>query len=204
MDIIKSDFIFIPKEQIKTDDIVITSYGEPVIPVANEGCTIDSELYFFLKNLFLKNIPNESEEFKNKKFYISRNKSHLLNGNSGIKRRNVVNNEDLKSILSQNGFECIDLEDFKTVDKIKIFNQADTILSPNSGALTFSLFANSKTKIVEMNTQNPHMVDHLYQCMCSSCSIPYYKFYTDKIDHLDNMNVNIDNLLVFLKKNSII
>lgn len=202
LDLISSNYIFVPKDKINKNDIIINTYGEPV---NDYGCLNDPDLYYFIKNLFLNNnIKINSNKFKNKKYFISRKKSHLLDGNKGVKRRHILNEEELKKALSNFNIEFIDLEDYETLDKIKLFSNADTIISPNSGGLTFSLFAGEKTKIIEINPLNAHMVKHLYQCMCYECNIPYYRFHSDGVDDLDNMTVNIDKFINFLIDNKII
>jgi capsular polysaccharide biosynthesis protein len=198
--LINADYTVIPYNEITPDDIVINNYGEFIL---NSEYHIDKEGYTFLRNLFLKNYLND-KKYLNKKYYISRNKSHMLHGNSGVKRRQVVNDDDVINVLKSYNFEIINLEDYNTIEKIKIFNQSNTIISPNSAALTFSIFSNYTTNIVELNVKNPHQIDRQYMDQCVALSIPYYKCFTEKVDNMDNMFVNVSELTTLLVDNKLL
>jgi capsular polysaccharide biosynthesis protein len=200
LSLINAEYTVIPYSEITPDDIVINNYGEFIL---NSEHHIDKEGYIFLRNLFLKNYVND-KKYLNKKYYISRNKSHMLHGNSGVKRRQVVNDDDVINVLKSYNFEIINLEDYNTIEKIKIFNQSNTIISPNSAALTFSIFSNYTTNIIELNVRNPHQIDRQYMDQCSALSIPYYKCFTEKVDNMDNMFVNVNELATLLVDNKLL
>jgi capsular polysaccharide biosynthesis protein len=196
LDLIGEYFKVINYEDITEDDIIIFNYGEHIL---NNQYHIDTEGYQFLRNIFLKKVNVTNSKHNNKKYYISRNKSHELLGNSGIKRRQINNEYHLMGLLKKYNIEKISLEDYTTEEKIEIFHNSSLIISPNSGALTFTLFSGNKLKIVELNVHNPGQIDFQYKNQCEFFKIPYYKFVTDKIDGDDNMNVNIEQFDIFLK-----
>lgn len=208
LNLISKDFIFIHKNEISIDDVIFNHYGEEIDYFCNDtnrNYTVNPKAYNFLRNLFLKNINVTNNTHKNKKYFISRNKSHLLEGNAGIKRRQIVNEaEVIDKFIKKYNFEIINLEDYNTEEKILIFNQADTIISPNSGALTFTLFAGPNTKIIELNVANPHQTKDQYSSQCIYLGIPYYFYETQKEDSLDNMSINVDEFIHFLKINKIL
>jgi hypothetical protein len=188
---------------ITGDDIVINNYGEPII---DSGLYhISGDGYDYIKSIF--NIPYSDDEKKfNKKFYLSRSKSHLLRGNeffNNVKKRQIINESDLCDELKKHGFEILFLEDLSVEDKIKLFRNAETIVSPNSGGLLFSIFSDN-SKIVEINVSNPTQISNQYHSICDHFKIPYYKYVSDKIDSDDNMELNIDDFINFLKNNNII
>jgi len=202
LDLIKDKFITLNKEDIQAADIVINNYGEEI---SDNPFHISSEGYLFLRNLFLRNI--NKDKFKNKKFYISRSRSHLLEGNkldNNAKRRQIINEKELSLELAKFDINTIFLEDFSFKEKIEIFNTADTIISPNSGGLTFSIFSDKNTKIVEINAREPAQISHQYKSQCSALDIPYYIFYSDKYDSNDNIDIDVNSFLNFLKNNKII
>jgi len=200
LSLISEDYNVIPYNEITPDDVIINNYGEFIL---NSEYHIAKEGYLFLRNLFFKKYIND-KKYLNKKYYISRNRSHMLDGNSGIKRRQVVNDEDVINVLKSYNFEIINLEDYNTIEKIKIFNQSNIIISPNSAALTFSIFSSYNTNIIELNVKNPHQIDRQYMDQCSALSIPYYKCFTEKVDNMDNMFVNINELIHLLKDKKIL
>lgn len=207
LEIIKSDFCFIHRNGVTKDDIVLHHYGEKVNYFCNrlnKQYHVDPKTYDFLRQLFLKNINVIHPKHTNKKYYISRNKSHLLEGNEGLRRRQILNEDIFVNELQKYNFEKIYLEDYTTKEKIQLFNEANTIISPNSGALTFTLFSGLDTKIVELNVANPHQAKDQYSSQCEHLGIPYYFYETHKADGLDNMTINVSNFVDFLSKNNII
>lgn len=200
-DLIKEKFNVV--ENINHDDIVLNNYGEPII---DSGLYhISGDGYDYLKNLF--NIPYSDDEIKfNKKFYLCRSKSHLLQGNeffNNVKKRQLINENILCENLKKYNFDVIFLEDLTVEEKIKLFRNAETIISPNSGGLLFSIFS-EKTNIVEINVTNPSQISNQYLSICNHFKIPYYKYISNKIDSDDNMEINIDDFINFLNDNNII
>lgn len=196
LEILSDLFVYINKDQIKETDIIVNNYGE-FIP--NYQTHIHPDAYRFLRSIFLDRVSIVDEKYKGKKYYLSRSKSHLLEGNAGLKRRHMLNDEEFILYLKNKEIETVFLEDLPTKEKIKLFNQADMIISPNSGGLIFSLFASNTTKIVELNVQNPHQISTQYQNQCDSLNIPYYKFICNRVDDKDNMTIDIINFDNFLK-----
>jgi capsular polysaccharide biosynthesis protein len=112
---------------------------------------IEPHYYPFVRNLFLEKHPElVNSNPPTRYIYISRNKSHLLNCNSGVARRQLLNDAEVQSALSTIGFECVFLEDFSLVEKIKLYQEAKVIVTPSGGANTMAFFANPKTKIIEI------------------------------------------------------
>jgi hypothetical protein len=224
IDLLKDDFIFIDKSEINDEDIVINNYGEPLyfidgdevnnkyVANLNDPNSIlfsSKDSYQFLRDLG-ENIEITDEDiskYKNKNFFLSRNKSHLLDGNNSvgqIKRRQILNEDDLIKSLEEYNINFIFLEDYTLEDKIKIFKLSNLIISPNSGGLLFSLYSNEKTNIVELNVENPHQISKQYHDICKSFNIPYKKFICNKVDQHDNMHINIDEFILELKNSNLI
>ncbi len=196
-DILKDEFKLITKEEINPEDIVINNYGEHIL---NTDYHISPEGYLYLRNLFLPNI-NLTGEFKGKKIYLSRSRSHLLEGNAvdGSRRRQILNEQDLSKELLKEGIETIFLEDYPLYKKIQIFNEADTIISPNSGGLTFTLFSNPNTSIIEINTNHPHQISRQYEDQCRFFNVKYKRYRCHNYDNHDNMTINIEDFINFIK-----
>ena len=197
LDIIKDDYNVINYNDINDDDIVIFNYGEQIL---DNPYHISSDGYEFIKNLFLNRLSFTNSIHEGKKYFVSRNKSHELSGNSSIKRRQILNESELFPILEKYNVEMIFLEYYSTVEKIEIFQKSSLIISPNSGALTFTIFSGKNLKVIELNVAYPNQISHQYKNQCNFFNTPYYKFITEKIDHNDNMIVNINEFDSFLEK----
>ncbi len=204
---IKDEYIILKESEITDDDIVVYNYGEPI---THTPFVISPDAYYFLKKLLSSKIDFDNK-YKNKKYFLSRSKSHRTKGNTPdgvvVKRRQILNETDLISKLNEFGIETIFLEDYDVIQKIKIFRNASLIISPNSASLTFSMFSTGKTKIVELNIADPSQICTQYEELCKIFNIPYYKFYTEKVEDkndgkilmIDNMIVDVLNFTYFLE-----
>jgi hypothetical protein len=162
----------------------------------NKGVVDIKECYIFLRKLLMKDYIQPEKPFR--KIFITRKDSHLLLGNkmdNFIRRRQIVNDSEVFAALEPLGFEYIQLENYGLMEKIKIFSEAEVILSPNSGGLTFLIFAHPNTKVIEYNTSEPHQVSIQFKIICDAFNLNYKKMFGDKIDEFDNMFINIDEML---------
>jgi len=201
LDLIKDEFILIMEADIKADDIVVFNYGEKIL---DNPYHISLDGYKFIKNLFLSKINIENSKHKNKKYYLSRSRSHLLDANrndSNARRRQISNEIELSEKLKELGIETIFLEDYQIKEKIDIFNNSDLIISPNSGGLTFTIFSTENTKIIEINVDNPNQISHQYRDQCHALNVPYYKYTTQKLDSDDNMTIDVKDFCNFINEN---
>jgi hypothetical protein len=200
LDLINDKFIVLMESDIKPDDIVIFNYGEKIL---DNPYHISLDGYKFIKNLFLPKINLENSKHKNKKYYLSRSRSHLLDANkndSNSKRRQILNEIELSEKLKEVGIETIFLEDYQIKEKIDIFHNSELIISPNSGALTFTMFSTENTKIIEINVENPNQISHQYRDQCNALNIPYYKYTTQKLDGNDNMMIDVKDFCNFINE----
>lgn len=200
LELIKHKFEVV--EELKPDDIIIRHHGSPnwsdqYLNDYKNGSLRD--VYKFLKELIQVDINDyDVKKYGGKKFYISRNQSHKLAGNNGIKRRQILNSEELENRLEKYGFETIYLEDYNVVEKVKLFTLSDVIISPNSAGLIFSIFSKPTTKIVEINVGQmnfaPVMING-YRDICETFDIEYHFFESNKVDEFDNSNVDVEKFI---------
>lgn len=202
-DILKDKFQLVSKSDFSINDIVINNYGEYIL---NSDYHICSKAYEYLRELFLSRVKLRNN-FKGKQYYVSRSKSHLLEGNASysfIKRRHIFNDSEVIDFLGKFGIETIFLEDFSVEEKIQIFQEADLIISAGSGGLTFTLFCQPTITIVEIQTTFPSQISRQYQDQCRYLNVPYFKYVCDKYDSLDNMTINVEDFANFLIWNKIL
>lgn len=165
---------------------------------------VDHNVYHFLRKLFLSRVGNDFDTTEYDKVYIRRSRSHLCVGNKGdnnVRRRQVINEDELVQSLNKIGIKSIFFEDYTVSEKIQIFRDASLVVAPQSGGLVFTLFANKDIDIIEIYPPNPHQFCDQYIDICRALNIPFRRF-TDikKVDGLDNMIVDISNLNNFILK----
>jgi len=186
-----------------TSDAVFLKSNKTINSINGGGFHKDPRSYVFLRELFLSRIENNFDTTGYEKIYIRRNKSHLCEGNvfeNSIRRRQIVNEDEFVEKLKEQGIKSIYFEDYSVSEKIQIFNKASLVVSPQSGGLVFSLFANPKCKIVEILPPNPHQYCDQYLSICRALDIDYYRFSNVmKVDGNDNMSVPVETLSKFVE-----
>ena len=202
-ELLKDKFKLIDKQDINPEDVVVNNYGEFIL---NTDYYISPDGYNYVRELFLNRIVPKGN-YKGKRYYLCRSKSHLLEGNAkdgNIKRRHIINEDLLTRCLQLYNIKPIFLEDFNLEEKINIFNEAELIISPNSGGLTFTLFSNPSTTIVEINSPFTDQISRQYLDQCKYFKVPYYKYNCFNSDGCDNMNIDVQDFLKFLSYYKII
>ena len=166
---------------------------------------IDPTVHHFLQNLFLSSVEDLNVDGY-EKIYIRRNKSHLSMGNAydctqkNIRRRQILNEDKLVEKLKELDFKILNLEEYHVREKVRIFNNASVILGPNGGGMVYTFACKPGTKYIEILPSNPHQYIDQYRHVCSALNLQFHRFQdVVKEDELDNMSVNIDSLINYLK-----
>lgn len=166
---------------------------------------IESKYFHFLRDLFLKEIKNLNIDGFDK-VYIRRNKCYLSLGNAedtlmaNIRRRQILEEDELVERLKNMGFTCINLEDYDVSDKIRIFYNASVILGLNGGGMTFLFAANPKIKYIEIVTNTPRwQYNDQYLDVCNAFGFGFNRYSDVKVlDGEDNISINIEELINYL------
>ena len=131
-----------------------------------------------------------------KRIFITRKNSESQHG--GVLKRCILNeNEMSEKILSKYNIEYIQLENYNTYDKIKLFMESETIISPNSSALSLILFCNKNTKTIEIS--NNHGSNH-YKNIASHLELSYNRFSDIHEDSYGNFNIDCNKFEEYLLK----
>ena len=185
-EIIKDKFELVENLNTISDYEIVSIYGETC--QQNPYSDNPQFIFSFLRNLFHEKCNHQL--IKGKRIFITSKYSESQH--NGVLKRYILNENELKNILNKYNFEFIQLEDYNTNDKIKLFMESDLILSSHSGSLTFSLFSNTNTKIIEIlnnGTQGfPH--DH-YINICSVLGLNYNRYSNINEDKNGNFNINV-------------
>lgn len=172
----------------------------------NSGvCHIEPKYFHFLRDLFLSEIKNlKIDGFD--KVYIRRNKSHLSLGNAedtlmaNIRRRQILEEDELIERLEKLGFTCINLEDYSVSDKIRIFHNASVILGPNGAGMTFLFAAKFDVKYIEIVTSSPRWqyIDQ-YLDVCNIFGLNFNRYNDVKVlDSEDNISIDVEKFISYL------
>lgn len=144
----------------------------------------------FIRKLFTDKLPYNI--IKGKRIFITRKNSETQHGGNLL--RYIKNEPDLKKMLSKYNFEFIQLEDYNTEEKIKLFMESDTILSSNSGALTLCLFSNTNANIIEILKKGTTGFTHEhYNILSRSLKLNYHRYTSITEDYNGNFNLDIDS-----------
>jgi capsular polysaccharide biosynthesis protein len=106
------------------------------------SCYAQPHLLRYVQEKLLNNALKEQPIVSmNKKIFISRKDSPI---------RNIINEDEIFSLLEPYGFVRYELSKLSVVDQIHLFNQAEIIVSPQGTGLANSIFCNKNVKIIEL------------------------------------------------------
>ena len=118
-------------ELIFANDLIV-----PSLP--SELGTVNLWALNFIRDSFLKDISTHSP---NRKIYISRKNASA---------RRILNESEIIEYLSGLGFEIIEAENLSFDDQVKLFSQAEVVVSPHGSGLSNIVFCNKKTKVIDL------------------------------------------------------
>jgi len=131
---------------------------------------------------------------KGKKIYISRSKAT---------NRVLLNEEDIESVLSNIGFDVVNMENHTLQEQMAIASNANTIVAPHGAGLANMLFASPNSNIIELIPDR--YMTPLFKQLSIDCNHKYSvvigQVNTDTKTNQNNMNwkTNTDRILDVLK-----
>lgn len=128
---------------------------------------------------------------KNKRIYISRAQSA-----SGVKKRHIVNEQELIDALKPLGFEIYELENYSLQEKIDLFYDAEIVVGAYGGGLTHILFSDS-VKVLELQVMAKTQTYYYY--MAKALGHDYRFWFSNKANNRENFTVDIDETLRLLE-----
>ena len=100
--------------------------------------------------------------------------------------RKILNEADLIEKLRKQNFEIINPQHFEILDQMKIFSNAEVIISPHGSNLTNIIFCNTGTKIIEISPafENPYEknISNRYESLSKSMGFEFTKIISDTVD----------------------
>tara|TARA_B100000575_G_scaffold38675_1_gene26384 strand:- start:1703 stop:2731 length:1029 start_codon:yes stop_codon:yes gene_type:complete len=125
-----------------------------------------------LKNL----IQPKKSKFEDKKIYVTREDSSY---------RKIVNEADILPILRSRGYKVINPQLYNIDEQVRIFSQADKIISPHGSNLTNIIFCKPGTEIYEIgpefNSDYEKFFENRYQYLAKVNGLKYTRFLADTV-----------------------
>ena len=113
----------------------------------------------FLRDTFLK---QRADVTPMPHLYISRSKANY---------RNVINEDSVRSCLSEYGFTPVNLEDYDFKTQIAILSQAEFVVAPHGAGLTNLIWCNPNTKVLEFFS--PSYVNVCFWAIANQLELQY-------------------------------
>jgi capsular polysaccharide biosynthesis protein len=149
LDITKDDILIVDKNTVYDSVYISSSYTHG----DDSNLPPRKEIYEFYQKI-VDIVVNSHKKETPKKIYISRRtwiNNDLSNiGTNYTTRRRLVVEDELVSLLTSNGYEEIFTESLTTIEKILMFQQADTIIGSIGGGLCNVLFSNKESNLIAL------------------------------------------------------
>jgi hypothetical protein len=193
-EIIKDKFELVQDLKTIPDYEIVSIYGETCV---RSVCDNPNKIFPFLRQLFSDKLYYDV--IPGKRIFITRKFSESYH--NGLLKRYIINENKIMKNLKKYNFEFVQLEDYNLHDKIKLFMQSEMIVSSHSGALTFSMFMNKKSNLIEILNQGTDGFLHKHYIeICNSLNLNYNRYTDIKEDLNGNFNLNCDEFEIFLNK----
>jgi hypothetical protein len=192
-EIIRDNFELIEDLSTISDYEIVSIYGE----TCDRDPVGDNQKYIFpyLRNLFTKRCNYQM--IPGKRIFITRKNSESQH--NGTLKRCILNENVLMVMLRKYNFDFIQLEEYKTNEKIKLFMESEIILSTHGSQLTFTLFTDKNAKVIEILNQGARGFahDHIIG-NCNTLNLNYNRYSHINEDTNGNFNINVDDFEKYL------
>jgi capsular polysaccharide biosynthesis protein len=115
----------------------------------------------FLRKSFLKHLPRDVPA--RRRIYVSRQKGGT---------RHLVNEPDLLPMLEKRGFERVFLEERPFLEQVRLFNEAEIVVSTHGSGLANLVFCRPGTAVVELFS--PNYMNVMYWALSDRVGLTYY------------------------------
>ena len=188
-DIISDKFTYVNSLPQGDQYEVISIYGEPCI--SNSASDNPVNVFPYLRNLFLPKLTPPI--VRNKRIFIGRKQS--IGNNACCHKqyvRTIMNEEEFVANLAQFNIECVYLENNTVKQNMELFNSAELIISTNSSALTYLLWANPSVRVIEIRKNGYHCGNGCHYKLISDVLGLQYNNYSNVVED-EKGNMTIDN-----------
>ncbi len=151
---------------------------------------LDDSFYLFKDSLFPQFLSlndsikilryfllSDNKESVDKKIYVTREDANY---------RKIVNEGDLIPLLRSKGFKVINPQLYEINEQIKIFSQANVIISPHGSNLSNIIFCKPQTKIYEIgpkfNKNYEILFENKYKQIALTNNLKYERLISDTVE----------------------
>lgn len=123
-----------------------------------------------------------------KKIYIERR------GGINFHNRKIINNEDVKRIILDEGFKIIILESLSFLEQVNLFHNAKTIVGLHGAGLTNVIFCKPGTKVIEIQS---HSTGNANRNLAKKCRLNYKRIVEKNLSSnvkFQNFHINVNIL----------
>jgi capsular polysaccharide biosynthesis protein len=113
----------------------------------------------FIRRSFLRDVPSGAAR---RRIFVSR-------ARSGTRR--ITNEAELLRILEAHGFERVFLEDLPVLAQVRLFNDAQIVVSPHGSGLANLVFCREGTSVIEIFS--PHYMNVMYWALSNQLELDY-------------------------------
>ena len=157
LELLDVNFIITSNEELhKCKEITVTSKTAP-------SGNYNKELLNLISYRLKKNVSNLSES-NHKRIWISRHK---------FNHRKIKNENEIKEIIENNGFEIVYPEQNNLEENIKLFNSAEWVAGLHGAGLTNMMFMKKNNNILEIRRENDNN-NNCYFTMASDLDQNYF------------------------------
>lgn len=164
----------------------IEKYWLPSFLTNNQSGFMPKENIEYVKDTVISGFNIEPATNK-RKIYISR---------SQTKRRKLLNESEIEEFLSQKGVEIIYAEKLSFKDQVRIFSEAELIISPHGAGLSNIIYS-SDAMIIEIHPAN--FVQTHYCMLSSACNHNYNCFIANNLDSNKNFTIEINEFKNYME-----
>ena len=165
----------------------------PIVFDNNPTKSISNIPIWVIKWLRKKFVTTKSINTKlHKKIFIDRE------NDSNNQNRKIINNEEVKKLLTKSGFKYLILSNYSFKKQVEIFKAADFIIGLHGAGFTNIVFSKPKTRVLEIKTKT---TGSHYSRLAKKCKLKYQEMLEENISStLKHQNSHIVVNISKLKK----
>ena len=166
-------------KHIKCDNLFAVDH--PYVFDNNPSKSIINIPVWIIKWLRKKYLKKKLSNLKySKKIYINREDDSIL------ENRRIINNNEVKNLLINNGFKIVSLSNHSFRDQVKMFNNAKFIVGLHGAGFANLVFSKPNTKVIELSSKHSGNIFHY---LAKRCQLDYRRLVDSKsqlFKHQDN------------------
>ena len=163
---IKKSLSSLEFRHIECDQLITTEHPYVIKNNATEEIqNLPQWIIEWLQVNFMKKMQLDDPKFP-KKIYIDRTDASP----NVIQRRKIINNSEVKKIVSSNGYKILNLSDHSFQDQIKYFYNADKVTGLHGAGFANVIFSKPGTSFLELK---PHTAGKACENLAKKCELNY-------------------------------